>query len=252
LFHGVTGSIQIAPKKPPLATEVGVTRQPGAGFRHLAAVFALPQENLLIRQGDGRPIDHLSLISGCLFAAAKAAAFLSGVERDMFGQLKLDEEQWTADEARPPRRVSLAQAFTGATTAAPFGSNASSSGASSTTYSSQTTTATDEAGISRTKTVDGLGRLAQVAENGISATTNYVYDALGNLTGVTHTGFATNCYTPQGPAANRSFKYDSLVRLANACNPETSALTYYEYDGAFNLTARTDARGIRAALFMTA
>jgi YD repeat-containing protein len=108
---------------------------------------------------------------------------------------------------------------------------------------------TDEAGISRTNTVDGLGRLTQVAENGISATTNYVYDVLGNLTGVAHTGFATACYTPQGTAVNRSFKYDSLARLANACNPETSALTYYEYDGAFNLTARTDARGIRAALF---
>jgi YD repeat-containing protein len=31
-----------------------------------------------------------------------------------------------------------------------------------------------------------------------------------------------------------------------------TCLIGYEYDGAFNLTARTDARGIRAALFMTA
>ena len=101
----------------------------------------------------------------------------------------------------------------------------------------------DEAGVSRTNTVDALGRLTQVVETGIAATTGYTYDVQGNLTSVTQAG-----------TSGRSFAYDSLGRLQSATNPE-SGTTFYcavvsgacaagstGYDGNGNLLKRTDAR----------
>jgi len=59
-----------------------------------------------------------------------------------------------------------------------------------------------DGGIVSRLTVDGLGRMTQVVENGIGATTTYSYDALDDLVGVAQTG---------GPS--RSFAYSSLKRL---------------------------------------
>jgi RHS repeat-associated protein len=96
----------------------------------------------------------------------------------------------------------------------------------------------DEAGISRTTIVDGLGRNSSVTEDGISATTSYSYDALGNLAGVKQGGFFP-CVLA-GVSYSRAFSYDSLGRLNTACNPE-SGTTSYSYYGDGSLFTRTDA-----------
>ena len=68
------------------------------------------------------------------------------------------------------------------------GASTSSSGVVTTTYGATsagaTTQVVDEAMVSRTTTVDGLGRAKSVSEDGIGAVTSYAYDALGNLIGV--------------------------------------------------------------------
>jgi RHS repeat-associated protein len=106
----------------------------------------------------------------------------------------------------------------------------------STSYSGPCTTVTDEAGKVRQSCADGLGRLTSVVEDpsGLNYTTNYTYDALDNLTGVTQVGSRT-----------RTFSYDSLSRLTSAANPE-SGTTYYTYDADGNVVTKTDARSITA------
>ncbi len=111
--------------------------------------------------------------------------------------------------------------------------------ATTTSYSGNTTTITDPAPSSRTLTYDGLEQLQQVTESGLSATTYYSHDALGDLVAVNQSGQA------------RSFVYDSLQRLVRATNPE-SGVTNYAYPTSSNLCSgdvsavctRTDARGI--------
>ena len=133
----------------------------------------------------------------------------------------------------------------------PCPSTGTASGSQLTCSSGNTATVTDEAGVERTNTYDGLGRLKQVVENGIgSAVTSYTYDVQGNLTGVTQ----------NGGAQTRSFGYDSLGRLSTAANPESGTTCYgllsgatcvgsisgvaVGYDGNGNLLNRTDGRGI--------
>ncbi len=100
-----------------------------------------------------------------------------------------------------------------------------------TQYSGATSTVTDEAGISHTNTVDGLGRLTSVQEaNG--NTTTYAYDLLNNLTGVSMPN--------QGVTQQRSFTYSSLSRLLTATNKESGQISY-GYDARGNLIQRTDA-----------
>ena len=127
---------------------------------------------------------------------------------------------------------------------APWGSNTSSLGKLTTSYSANTTTVTDPAGVARTNTYDGLGRLIRVRENGISATTCYGYDVLDNLTSVRQgaTASGSNCTGGQ----LRTFSYDSLSRLKTAVNPE-SGTTTYSYDRNGNLKTKTDPRSGTAA-----
>lgn len=104
-----------------------------------------------------------------------------------------------------------------------------------TTYSGNCTTVTDEAGKTRKSCSDGLGRLTQVFEdpNGLNYETDYAYNALDNLTGITQKGGSTS--------ANwrvRSFTYDSLFRLLTATNPESGTIAY-TYDSNGNVKTKT-------------
>jgi len=81
--------------------------------------------------------------------------------------------------------------------------------------------------VSQTSYVDGLGRLSQVSENSLGATTHYGYDALDDLVSVT-----------PAAGAGRSFTYSSLRRITSAGNPE-SGTTSYTYDANGNLQTRT-------------
>jgi RHS repeat-associated protein len=120
-----------------------------------------------------------------------------------------------------------------------------------TTYSTNATTVTDQAGKSRKSVTDGLGRLSTVFEDpsGYNYETDYTYDALNNLLTVNQKGGSTN-------SANwrtRTFTYDSLSRLVCASNPETSTAacpatastnltpgtTGYSYDLDGNLLQKT-------------
>jgi YD repeat-containing protein len=91
---------------------------------------------------------------------------------------------------------------------------------------------TDPSGVTRINLTDALGRLTRVYENSGSYLTDYAFDALDDLTGISQAGFAA-----------RTFKYDSLKRLATATNPE-SGQTSYSYDASSNLQTKTDARGV--------
>jgi RHS repeat-associated protein len=83
-----------------------------------------------------------------------------------------------------------------------------------------TTTVTDEGGNARESQTDALGRLTAVWEDPVTLKyeTDYAYDTLDNLTGVTQQGGAVS-----GSWRNRSFTYDSLSRLKCAANPEVTS-----------------------------
>jgi RHS repeat-associated protein len=123
-----------------------------------------------------------------------------------------------------------------------------------TTYSGNTATTTDEAGMSRESVTDGLGRLTQVFEDPGSSPhlnyeTDYTYDPLNNLTSVNQKCGTTN----SAYWRTRTFTYDSLSRLLCASNPEnssaacpltatasyTTGTTGYAYDGNGNLLQKT-------------
>ncbi len=102
-------------------------------------------------------------------------------------------------------------------------------------YSGNCATVTDEALKYLTSCSDGLGRLTQVLEpgNGVDYETDYVYDALDNLASVTQKGGDPD------PAnwRSRSFVYDSLSRLTSATNPESGTILY-SYDADGNLASK--------------
>jgi RHS repeat-associated protein len=106
----------------------------------------------------------------------------------------------------------------------------------STAYNGNCTTVTDEAGNKRTSCTDGAGRLSQVFEDPSNHNfeTDYLYDALDNLSTVNQKGGSTN-------SANwrtRTFTYDSLSRLTVSTNPESGTTTYgYDSDG--NVVSKT-------------
>ena len=144
---------------------------------------------------------------------------------------------WTRTKYDRNGRVIEVEVFTGKP--APWGSNTSSLGKMTTSYSANTTTVTDPAGVARTNTYDGLGRLTRVRENGISATTCYGYDVLDNLTSVRQGAAVSGSNCTGGQL--RTFAYDSLSRLKSAVNPE-SGTTTYTYDRNGNLLTKTDPR----------
>lgn len=117
----------------------------------------------------------------------------------------------------------------------------------------------DEAGNHWQKTNDTFGRLREVIEDASNSKleTDYNYDALNNLLSVNQIGIS-GTDTPRA----RTFTYDSLSRLTQAFNPETGWVCYGttpsnaapngnnctpSYDANGNLTARTDARGIKTS-----
>jgi RHS repeat-associated protein len=123
----------------------------------------------------------------------------------------------------------------------------------SSTYNSNCTTVTDEAGKARKSCVDGLDRLTQVFEDPGSSPhlnyeTDYSYDALGNLIciqqqGGVSTPSGTGCaYSSSGDSTSpwriRRFAYDGISRLTSASNPESGAISY-TYDGNGNVLTKT-------------
>lgn len=127
----------------------------------------------------------------------------------------------------------------------------SSTNNTTTVYTGNCTTVTDQAGKSRKSCSDGLGRLTQVVEDpaGSGFESDYGYDALNNLLTVSQKGGSTN-------SANwrpRSFTYNSLSQLVCASNPENSSAacpatstgayvtgtTGYTYDANGNLSTKT-------------
>ena len=106
-----------------------------------------------------------------------------------------------------------------------------------TSYNGAIVTVADQANHQKAYGFDGIGRLAWVQEDpgGLSYMTNYIRDALDNVTNV------NQC--DSGGCQGRSFEFDSFSRLTQATNPE-SGVTHYEYDLAGNVTKKTDARGV--------
>jgi RHS repeat-associated protein len=107
-----------------------------------------------------------------------------------------------------------------------------------TSYNGNCTTVTDEAGNQRESCTDGLGRMTGVWEApNLTSTynfeTDYSYDALNNLLGVTQKGGSSSSSNWRP----RSFAYDGLSRLTSAINPESGTITY-SYDLNSNLTTR--------------
>jgi RHS repeat-associated protein len=110
----------------------------------------------------------------------------------------------------------------------------------STSFSGNQTTSTDEIGNQRKTQTDGLGRLTSVweapAAAGYNLESDYQYDALDNLIcsvqkGTDTTAFTT-CATASATWRPRSFAYDSLSRLTSATNPESGTIAYtYDLDG---------------------
>jgi hypothetical protein len=77
--------------------------------------------------------------------------------------------------------------------------NSTTSGSSKTTYFASyspldlASTATDQAGKSKTVVFDGMGRIAQVTENGINAVTTYHSDLLDHIQEVWSSASSFGC-----------------------------------------------------------
>jgi RHS repeat-associated protein len=116
--------------------------------------------------------------------------------------------------------------------------------ATTSSYATNTATVMDPAGKARKSVVDGLGRMTKVFEDpsGLNYETDYAYNVLDQLTGVT-----------QG-SQTRTYVYDDLGRALKTSTPEAGALCFGSvtgttcnadgYDSFGNLLKRTDARGV--------
>lgn len=126
-----------------------------------------------------------------------------------------------------------------------------------TSYAANVVTVTDQTGRQRKRQTDALGRLTFVWEDPsvLNYETDYAYDVLDNLTGVTQKGGAASSSWRM-----RSFTYDSLSRLSCAASPEvtpglsninpascpasytgtyTNGTIGYSYDADSNMVTRT-------------
>ena len=149
-------------------------------------------------------------------------------------------DSWTRVTKDSSGRVIEMASFAGVTQPAWTGTAGVFTGAVTTAYDANFTTATDQAGKLRRSMVDALGRLRRVDEPdaagslGTTASpvqaTSYSYDVFGGLTNVS-----------QG-SQTRTFTYDSLSRLRTAVNPESGTISY-QYDDNGNVIVKTDARG---------
>jgi len=117
----------------------------------------------------------------------------------------------------------------------------------------QTTRTFDAWGREKWSRLDASGKLVELVEAGISASTKYSYDALGNLSRI-----------EQGEQVRR-FRYDALGRLTHQKLAETEATLnnvgepatnepeaerwsdVFSYDERSNMITRTDARGVRTS-----
>ena len=140
--------------------------------------------------------------------------------------------EWTCTQTDASRRVIAVAIFKGAEPT-DCASTTNRTGVTTTVYDGNLTTLTDPASKQRQQIVDGFGRLTQVIEdpNGLSYSTTYAYDLLGNLTQVN-----------QGVQV-RGFTYSSLGRLLLAIHPESGAVNY-TYGDSGNLLTRNDSRGV--------
>jgi len=148
---------------------------------------------------------------------------------------------WTRITNDKGGRTIEVQTFGGAAAPAPWANNTNTTGAVTTSYDGQNTVVTDQAGKIRRSVIDGLGQLARVDEPDKDSgqlddtndqpiqSTNYTYNALGNLTNVAQGG------------QTRTFLYTSLGRLASSTNPESGTINYL-YDENGNLIQKIDPR----------
>jgi RHS repeat-associated protein len=150
---------------------------------------------------------------------------------------------WTRTKRDPNGRVVEVATYNGATQPAPWGTNSTASGISTTDYSGgYQVDFTDPAGKVRRTRMDGLGRIVEVIEdpNVLGLSTTYTYDIRDALISVSQTRKATGDAT--GNTQTRTFVYDSLGRLKSATNVE-SGTTPYEYYDTGNLKKTTLADG---------
>ncbi|PYU20278.1 MAG: hypothetical protein DMG32_22715, partial [Acidobacteria bacterium] len=127
-----------------------------------------------------------------------------------------------------------------------------------TVYSGNCVTVTDQTGKKRKTCTDALGRLIQVFEpdsgGNLVIETDYQYDVLNNLLCVHQRGTDATadkaCTDGTVPATwrPRKFTYNSLSQLLTATNPESGTITYtYDSDG--NVLTKMDARSITTTYF---
>jgi RHS repeat-associated protein len=136
---------------------------------------------------------------------------------------------WTRRTYDTNGRLTAVGHFSGAAPPCPFAGSstpttcigtAAPDSSQSTTYDGSVSTFTDEAGVARTNTIDGLDRLYSVQEGCAGCLTTYTYDFGDHLATVT-----------QG-SQSRTFTYDALGRLGSAQNPESGTSTFtYDNNG---------------------
>jgi len=161
---------------------------------------------------------------------------------------------WTRTTTDLLGRSAEVATFSGVAEPPTTGTNSNWTGSLTSSYSTNATTVTDQAGRVLRSLVDPLEHLIRVDEPNNAGQlgtidapiqpTIYGYDAFGNLTSVQQPGTnseqcggATNC------SQTRTFTYSSLSRLLTATNPESGSISY-EYFPNGNLKKRTDARTI--------
>ncbi len=164
---------------------------------------------------------------------------------------------WTRSKSWHTGEKQEVETFTGSALPAPWGSNASTTGAVTTDIAANTSTVTDQAGKRRRNITDAFGQIRRVDEpdrtgelGSVDApvqATDYFYNALGKMIRV-HQG-----------VQYRYFLHDSLGRIVRVRQPEQAVNTSlnttgypdnnnwtigFSYDGNGNLLTSTDAKNV--------